>query len=366
MKTLLRYLVCLLLLCSMGKLPAQSYTIPMVFHVLHQGGPENISDAQIIDAVRILNEDYNKQNADTANVLTYYQNNMADMQITFRLAGLDPNGNVTNGIDRIFTPLTNDANDSAKLNQWNPHQYLNIWVVTSLQNGIRAYAYYPWTVTSQPQKDGVMVLSSSVGSIGTSNGGRGRALTHEIGHYLCLLHPSGWGDSNCADNDSVADTHDSKGYLTCSDTVPALQCIPGIPTNYQTFMDYSYCSCMFTNGQKARAHNCLNNYRDDLIMPTNLIATGTTGLNQQQGTLQGLRVAPNPFTGWVSVSGLPYRDYSVSVFDIAGRKIADISNQRNNNNSLDVDLSHVVAKGVYILKLTDSNGQSSAVKLVRE
>ncbi len=31
-----------------------SYTIPVVFHVLHQYGPENISDAQIYDQISIF------------------------------------------------------------------------------------------------------------------------------------------------------------------------------------------------------------------------------------------------------------------------------------------------------------------------
>ena len=57
--------------CSSYFVNAQSYIIPVVVHVLHQGGPENISDAQILDAMRILNEDYNKQNADTIDVIPY-------------------------------------------------------------------------------------------------------------------------------------------------------------------------------------------------------------------------------------------------------------------------------------------------------
>ncbi|HMC98353.1 MAG TPA: hypothetical protein VKG92_11895, partial [Flavobacteriales bacterium] len=40
------------------------YTIPIVFHVLHLRGTENISNEQIQDAVRILNEDYRRLNAD--------------------------------------------------------------------------------------------------------------------------------------------------------------------------------------------------------------------------------------------------------------------------------------------------------------
>ena len=33
------------------------YVVPIVFHIIHDNGPENISDAQVLDAVRVLNED---------------------------------------------------------------------------------------------------------------------------------------------------------------------------------------------------------------------------------------------------------------------------------------------------------------------
>src|SRR4051812_2880951 len=36
-----------------GVAAVADYTIPVVFHILHQGGSENISDAQVKDAVKI-------------------------------------------------------------------------------------------------------------------------------------------------------------------------------------------------------------------------------------------------------------------------------------------------------------------------
>src|SRR4051812_14866269 len=51
---------------------APLFTIPVVFHILHVGGQENISDAQVQDAVSILNRDYNRRNADTANVVAQF------------------------------------------------------------------------------------------------------------------------------------------------------------------------------------------------------------------------------------------------------------------------------------------------------
>src|SRR6185436_15183238 len=41
--------------------------IPVVFHVIHEGGSENISRAQILDQINILNNDYRRTNADTGN-----------------------------------------------------------------------------------------------------------------------------------------------------------------------------------------------------------------------------------------------------------------------------------------------------------
>ena len=49
------------------------YYIPVVFHVLHNGGLENISDEQIMDALDILNRDYRLQNTDANNVVAAFQ-----------------------------------------------------------------------------------------------------------------------------------------------------------------------------------------------------------------------------------------------------------------------------------------------------
>ncbi|HNB81325.1 MAG TPA: hypothetical protein PLP14_04455, partial [Chitinophagaceae bacterium] len=52
-----------------SKSRGDKYIIPIVFHIIHNYGPENITDEQIHDAVRILNEDYQKKNPDTASVI---------------------------------------------------------------------------------------------------------------------------------------------------------------------------------------------------------------------------------------------------------------------------------------------------------
>ena len=205
-----------------GLQSATVYTIPVVFHVLHQNGAENISDAQIIDGINILNRDMRKLNGDTINITPKFKPLASDISIVFELAKLDPQGNCTNGIDRIYTSKTNYGDDSAKVNPWPRDKYLNIWTAKALQQGWAGYAYYPSAATgSLVVHDGLMILADYIGSIGTSNVNKSRTLTHEIGHWLDLGHP--WNTTinisinvglACGD-DLVFDTPITKGHTTC-------------------------------------------------------------------------------------------------------------------------------------------------------
>lgn len=256
------------------------YIIPVVFHVLHLDGDENISDDQIKDVVRVVNDDFRKMNYDTNMIVDEFKPIAADTKIEIRLAKIDPNGNCTNGIDRIFTDLTNAATDASKLNQWPRDKYLNVWVVASIGSGAAGYAYYPFsTLGNNSYRDGIVILSNYVGSIGSSAPNRSRTLTHEIGHYLNLPHT--WGSSNspglasnCNIDDGISDTPLTMGHTVCS--LGAKTC-DGTLDNVQNYMEYSYCTNMFTYGQASRMHATLNSTiaeRSNLHSAQNLQATG--------------------------------------------------------------------------------------------
>ena len=87
------------------------YTIPLVFHVLHNGGSENISRAQIEDAVAILNRDFRLQNQDANNVVSTFQGMPSDIEVEFQLAIRAPNGQCFSGITRTQSPFTNDGSN---------------------------------------------------------------------------------------------------------------------------------------------------------------------------------------------------------------------------------------------------------------
>jgi len=195
------------------------YTIPVVFHLIHQYGIENIPNENIYDQMAILNRDYNKQNADTADVVAPFQPLIADCKFQFKLATIDPLGNCTNGIDRIASTLTYVGNDISKLNPWPRHKYLNVWIINDMEDGVAGYAYRPSGVAdaSSAWQDGIIIRYDYIGSLPPAAAWASRALTHEIGHWLDLPHT--WGGTNepeveCGD-DNVSDTPPTAGHDNC-------------------------------------------------------------------------------------------------------------------------------------------------------
>lgn len=279
MKTLLcSFLFCTALFSTFCSRAQPSYIIPVVFHILHTGGHDNISDAQVLDAVRILNEDYNMANPELPQVISAYTGRVGNMRITFRLASVNPNGECTNGIERIYTNQTNNGSyNSSKLNQWPPDKYLNIWVYTKMNGGVAGFTYAPFSQNFNTEYDGIALVNDYIGSIGTSNPTRSRYLTQLTGRYLGLI---GFDYNGfCFNQDSVGDTPPITDVSTCE--LGMLSC-NGIDTaNVQNFMNYSSCSIMFTNGQSSRVHNILNSYsnRTNIHTGANLLLTGTANAN---------------------------------------------------------------------------------------
>lgn len=235
------------------------YTIPIVFHIIHQYGSENIPDANVYDQIAVLNRDYMLQNADTSEVVSAFDTVKGKAYIQFQLASKDPWGNCTNGIEHIYSHEAFQGDDYSKLSGWHRSLYLNVWVVASMEDGVAGYAFYP-SDDLDFFRDGVIILDGYIGRLSPSSENSSRALTHEIGHYLGLSHV--WGDNNdpmmaCGD-DQLEDTPITKGYNYCPANADASKiCDPddistghiGTVENYQNYMDYSYCSVMFTKDQ---------------------------------------------------------------------------------------------------------------------
>jgi PKD repeat protein len=263
-------------------------TIPVVFHVIHAYGDENISKAQIEDQLRVVNEDFQRQNADASNTRDFFKSRAANFNIEFKLARIAPDGSYTEGITRTYDPVNmienyEDGSSEAKstVSAWDRSRYLNIWVVKRIESSragtILGYAQLPGGPAST---DGIVMIHDRVGTIGTANSsGKGRTLTHEIGHWLGLYHPFQGG---CSGSDGVDDTPPvAEASYGCTASQNPNTCNTDFPNEIdmvENYMDYANGSCMnaFTNGQFARVNGFLasNQYRARNIAASNLVATG--------------------------------------------------------------------------------------------
>lgn len=292
-------------------------TIPIVFHIVHNNGADNISAAQVNAQIAQLNEDFRKLGAGSN---THPAG--ADAEITFCAATIDPSGNTMAepGIRRVnrttfgFTapPYSQSYYESTiKPNTiWDPTQYCNVWV-SNLSGGLLGYAQFPeaaslagiGTGNGGANTDGVVILYSSVGSIANPYPGggvyaAGRTLTHELGHWLGLRHI--WGDGGCNVDDYCGDTPRAAAASsgcpttnnTCNDISYGLSTNP--PDMVQNYMDYSYDACMniFTNDQKARMQVVMSSsIRRASLASSNKCGSGGTTDTQAPSTPTNLAVS---------------------------------------------------------------------------
>ena len=232
----------------------QKVIIPVVVHIVHANEAENLPLELIKSQIDVLNEDFNRRNEDRNDIWPQ----AANVDIEFRLAELDPDGNPTDGIVRKQTsgPYFS-LKDRVKYNSyggsdaWPTTDYLNIWVC-NLFGRQMGFAQLPGG--GPAGSDGVVIDYAYFGR--RAEGGKydlGRTCTHEVGHWLNLRHI--WGDGDCKKDDYVSDTP-SASYPTFGCQTNKNSCAGGDRDMIENFMDYTNDPCMnlFTEGQKARMH----------------------------------------------------------------------------------------------------------------
>ena len=302
-----------------------SRKIPVVVHVLYGNSTQNISLAQIQSQIAVLNKDFSATNTDISNVPSTFQSIIANCDIEFCLAQVDPNNQPTNGVNRVnvgTTSLTTSQIDNTWKPQtiWDPTKYFNIWVA-NIQGGILGYAQFPSSsgLGGMPSNggsantDGVVVLYNAFGTTGavSSPYNRGRTATHEIGHWLGLRHI--WGDGTCG-NDFCSDTPPQQAAnYNCRTHPYNVGACSGNTTGemFMNYMDYvpDACMYMFTANQKARMDVVLQNSprRGSLLtsnvcgtapLNANFTANNTTITAGQTVTFTDNSSGPNPITSW--------------------------------------------------------------------
>jgi hypothetical protein len=168
-----------------------------VVHVVHRTAAENISDAQILSQIEVLNADFRATNPDRSSTPSVFTSLIGDARVTFKLADVDPDGNTTDGITRTSTSnssFTSDTDDvksasTGGADAWPADRYLNIWTCGNLRNAagqaLLGYAQFPG---GPAPTDGVVILHSAFGTSGTAAApfDLGRTASHEIGLFQCF------------------------------------------------------------------------------------------------------------------------------------------------------------------------------------
>ena len=282
-----------------GRTSMAVFNIPVVIHVIHNGDAigtgENITDAQALSQIQVMNEDFRRLagtrgGSNTTGVAV-------DVELNFCIAQVDASGAATTGVVRHnITPYSNDVADGAGgadwenradteqmkvATQWDPTKYLNMWTIragglpvnSGGQSGLLGYAQFPDNTPGigginpsggSANTDGVVASFDAMGTNDSNDGtfllnptyNLGRTMTHEVGHWLGLRHI--WGDGpqtgSCGVDDFCADTPNTADpNYTCDLTADSCTSSTGID-QVQNYMDYTNDACMdtFTQNQKDR------------------------------------------------------------------------------------------------------------------
>jgi len=250
----------------------QPYKIPVVVHIVHRGEAVgtgvNISNAQVLSQIKVLNADFRRLNADSINTPQVFRSVAGKMNIEFILAQQSPDGDASNGIVRVQgsrNQWSADDDTSLKaLSYWPAEDYLNIWV-TDLSSTLLGYAQFPESslaglegASTNRLTDGVVVDYQVFGSRADGNFNllssfpNGRTTVHEVGHFFGLRHI--WGDvTNCTTTtDYVDDTPRQDGSTSGCPSHPQSSCSNA--KMFQNYMDYTNDACMnlFTKNQVDR------------------------------------------------------------------------------------------------------------------
>ena len=275
------------------KEPTPIITIPVVVHVVHYGEQigigKNISDAQILDQINVLNSSFNRSNSNFNNTPALFSGFSADMNVQFCLAQQDTNGIATSGILRYDASLPggqaswdkDDCNNIVKPNTiWDRDKYLNIWVLDlEYPNGtLFGYAQFPPSLTAligatgsiptTANTDGVVMnyIAFGTNSQNWSTKNNGKTLVHEVGHWLGLLHPHMGCTTNsdfCDDTPQQEIAQHGCPNLTTADRMCNSTLFPVMYSNIMGYVDDA-CRTMLTYDQKGWIEHYLMSDRASL------------------------------------------------------------------------------------------------------
>ncbi len=375
--------------------------VHVIVHVVWKEAAENLDDSIIEDQIRVLNEDFNRRNADTVNLRTLFQPEAGTPGIQFELADIiRVETDVDFAVDLLGTNLLPEVKHNALggSDALDTDQYLNIWVCKIqpielfgiVVGQILGFAFPPnnlpnWPENSgapAPDEDGVVIDYRVFGSnnpnpIENPDGSgnitvKGRTPVHEVGHYLGLRHI--WGDggilgpNDCAQSDGIDDTPyaNAQSAFDCDTTKNTCLQVEShyggdVPDLIENYMDYASEDCMnmFTRNQATLMQNVLLGPRSGLLTPFSAVSD----LREQIG----LRIVPNPSDGHfaVKLETGHYTDGLVKILDADGRVIISRDRLTLSPGVQTISFEEIrLAPGLYFVEIRTPQGAMAEKMIV--
>lgn len=278
------------------------YELPVIFHVLYQekGDPmQYVAPDRLAELLETVNEKYSGSEISS------------DMNLSFVMAATDENGDTldTAGVEYIYWNgdypidchrfMDNRIDESSGI-IWDPNKYINIFVYnfasTDSYSVTLGISHLPYTTSGETSLPGLTEISAShidkndilfpysvsINSLFIDQQSTATTynsadisvtLSHELGHYLGLLHVFYEDDDDgCEDSDYCTDTPcynypqyqayamkiTAAGEATFDNLVKRTSCNGTVFTS-RNIMDYgvSY-SNQFTQDQRSRIRHVLN------------------------------------------------------------------------------------------------------------
>lgn len=312
-------------------LNVRKYIIPVVFHVFGTDFAGKTVDDEIIrTALMKTNEDFQGLNDDFHDVDPIFVERRGTLDIEFRLATIDPNGNPTSGV--LYYPeekglARTDSATHAKISKiaWNNYKYMNVYICLDLiGNGQENNSGFAWYPNKWMSDLGIArVVYNGRYLYGNTDKEFASVLTHEFGHWLNLIHTF---EGGCKlPNDHIDDTPMAdqpamgcRGAKNCKDE----------HINGENYMDYNAsCYKMFTRGQVERMIAALHSgTREPLWTYSNLEETGTTNIKDFTNK-HDIKILPNPVADYLEIAfaGNPELSFSgeheISIYNIFGQEM---------------------------------------------
>ena len=221
---------------------AAAIVVPVKFHVITSGSTGAIGDDVLRRQIDVLNRAY------------------AGSGFTFEQSGA---ASRTNNPAWFTMGYGSAAEREAKRRLGvDPTRYLNIYTANP-GGGLLGWATFPANLAGDTERDGVVLLHTTLPGVGNPPYNLGHTGTHEVGHWLGLYHTF---EGSCGEpGDYVSDTPPEKqAAFKCPigrDSCPGDGVDP-----VQNYMDYSDDACMnmFTALQLLRMQDQTALYRPNL------------------------------------------------------------------------------------------------------